>query len=533
MEPADYEDFYRYTSGRWLWAEEPRLRERYKRFNVPGLKSIAAKTSGAQSCLTITKHAEGGFNKIFRLVMDNGCVVMARIPNPNVGPISKVMASEVATMDFVQNVIGIPGPRVLAWDGRKSNDAESEYMLMEEARGTQLEELWADMELDDQVSVVDDLVAIQKKLHSVNFSRYGSIYYRSDAFEGCSTFEVSGDLPQSAKTYAEDRFAIGPVAESALWETESSSSFADRGPWLNAQDYLRAISRRERAKLARTDLSATEDDSDELESAQHRLALLDKFDAVSAYLPPSNTNLDKAALSHWDLRAPNIFVKDGRITSLIDWQDNWVEPFFMQEKRPQLIDYHGELMLRLPDDYETMQDKDEKKKVCNKVQKSLVYWRYGRQTQRQNPVLRELFDLPLARVRRETVSFASNISHGEALPLRESLYQLQQQWPNLQPGLPCPITFTPEEISAHTRISAKWNDDVDFWSPLKGFVSRDGYVSNENYDDARKFFAELRDAGLEQFRGKELRDFEEGSRWAETGTRGLNGGSEERNYKLA
>nr|POE94352.1 hypothetical protein CFP56_16592 [Quercus suber] len=103
LENAGFEDFYSYTSGRWLWAEEERLQERYKRFNVPGLKLLAAKASGAQSCVSIVKLAEGGFNKVFRLVMDNGSVVIARIPNPNVGLTLKVVASEVATMDFVSS----------------------------------------------------------------------------------------------------------------------------------------------------------------------------------------------------------------------------------------------------------------------------------------------------------------------------------------------------------------------------------------------------------------------------------------------
>lgn len=104
LEGPDYEEFYRYTGGRWLWDEEARLQERYKKFNVPGLKHLAVKASGAQSCLSITKLAEGGFNKVFRLAMDNGSVVIARIPFPNIGSAtSQVIASEVATMDFVRS----------------------------------------------------------------------------------------------------------------------------------------------------------------------------------------------------------------------------------------------------------------------------------------------------------------------------------------------------------------------------------------------------------------------------------------------
>lgn len=101
----DNEDHYRYTSERWLWDEDKQLRERYKRFNVSELKSIAAKSIGTQTCMSISKLAEGGFKKVFRLVMDDGTIVIARIPNYNAGPPFKTTASEVATMDFVRWVV--------------------------------------------------------------------------------------------------------------------------------------------------------------------------------------------------------------------------------------------------------------------------------------------------------------------------------------------------------------------------------------------------------------------------------------------
>jgi len=98
---SPYEHFFHYTSGRWLWDEESQLRERFLFFNVHELQRIAAESVGAQSCVSMTKLAEGGYNKVFRLVMDNGSVAIARIPNPNSGPAHKTTASEVATMDFV------------------------------------------------------------------------------------------------------------------------------------------------------------------------------------------------------------------------------------------------------------------------------------------------------------------------------------------------------------------------------------------------------------------------------------------------
>lgn len=101
---SENEHFFRYTSGRWLWDEERQLRDRFRIFNVQELKRIAAESVGAKCCVSIDKLAEGGYNKVFRLVMDNGCVAIARIPNPNAGPVQRVIASEVATMDFVRLV---------------------------------------------------------------------------------------------------------------------------------------------------------------------------------------------------------------------------------------------------------------------------------------------------------------------------------------------------------------------------------------------------------------------------------------------
>lgn len=100
----DDEDFFRFTSGRWLWEEDSRLAERYRKFNVPTLLHIANISTGASCCISMNKLAEGGSNKIFRLVMNNEQSVIARIPYRGTASSSKTVASEVATMDFVSTL---------------------------------------------------------------------------------------------------------------------------------------------------------------------------------------------------------------------------------------------------------------------------------------------------------------------------------------------------------------------------------------------------------------------------------------------
>lgn len=42
---------------------------------------------------------------------------------------------------------------------------------MEEATGTQLGEIWDEMELHDKLKIVDDIVAIERKFLSLSFTR--------------------------------------------------------------------------------------------------------------------------------------------------------------------------------------------------------------------------------------------------------------------------------------------------------------------------------------------------------------------------
>lgn len=69
-------------------------------------------------------------------------------------------------------MLKIPVPKVLSWSEDDTNEVEAAYILMEPAKGTQLGEIWQDMEKDAKMTLVEDLVAIQKKFASVTFSWY-------------------------------------------------------------------------------------------------------------------------------------------------------------------------------------------------------------------------------------------------------------------------------------------------------------------------------------------------------------------------
>lgn len=49
------------------------------------------------------------------------------------------------------------------------NPVQAEYIVMEEAPGSLLADVWEDMEIYSKDKVITDLVAIEKKLLSVSF----------------------------------------------------------------------------------------------------------------------------------------------------------------------------------------------------------------------------------------------------------------------------------------------------------------------------------------------------------------------------
>lgn len=239
-------------------------------------------------------------------------------------------------------------------------------------------------------------------------------------------------------------------------------------------------------------------------------------------------------LWHWDLHSANLFVEGNRITSLIDWQDTWVGPLFLQFRHPKLVDYNGEILLRLPKNYESLEDRPEKAQMRRQVEKSIVLFTYETETSQVNPLLSEILRIRHGRTRRETVQFAANTWEADIIPLRQCLIRLERfvyaptlrlysdvidmnhrHWDELSFDVPCPIHFTEEQLQAHYKDGERWNERADFWDSISGLISRDGWTANETYDQALELFADLRVEGLKNLEGKERDDFEAQTRWAE------------------
>ncbi|KAF7172728.1 hypothetical protein CNMCM5623_004903 [Aspergillus felis] len=183
--------------------------------------------------------------------------------------------------------------------------------------------------------------------------------------------------------------------------------------------------------------------------------LYSKFLHVPDYLLPNNKELNRSTIWHWDIHAPNLFVEGHNVTGLIDWQGVWAGRLFFQARRPKLVAYNGEIMLEFPENYKDIEDKYVRAWIWAQVY----------------------------------------------------LIRVARHWYELNHEVACPNKFTDEELKTHYREGEGWNEQADFWDALRGFVDRDGWTSNEDYERALETFAELRELGLQALTGDERLHF--------------------------
>lgn len=248
--PTENEQLFSYTSGRWLWNEKQQLDARFRHFNISSLKKLACEVIGSTRCISLEKIGEGNFNKAFRLVMQNSQNLIVKIPNPNAGPTRHTTASEVATMEFGRTILNLPVPKVLAWSATSQNPVESEYIIMEEARGFQLHTVWPELELRAKRDIIYQIVDIEKKMLSVSFDKWvrlwlmepsysaayltclhriGSLYFKDSGLSKCEPIKATA-VSREVEDGIESRFSIGPMVRREFWAGERSDMHHYHGP---------------------------------------------------------------------------------------------------------------------------------------------------------------------------------------------------------------------------------------------------------------------------------------------------------------
>lgn len=218
-------DLFAYTSGRFLYNEEARLRERFVKFDPDGLRREVERHIGLShgQAGEITKIGEGGFNRVLLLTMQDGFEAIVKIPYHIAGPRYFATASEAATLQFLYSK-GIPVPQLYGYSSSNENSAGAEYIIMEKASGVGLETRWLDMSKRERHKLVSSFVELEKKFFNLPFQSTGSIYFKDD---------IPPDL--QAPLYHEEStdsktFCIGPTADYMFWRGRRVSLDIFRGP---------------------------------------------------------------------------------------------------------------------------------------------------------------------------------------------------------------------------------------------------------------------------------------------------------------
>ncbi|EZF33937.1 hypothetical protein H101_02514 [Trichophyton interdigitale H6] len=483
---------FSYTSGRWLYDEESQLRKRYVEFNVDALKHYASQATGS-ICVKLNKSPEGLHNKVFSLQMENGREVIARIPNPNAGNSRIVVSSEVATLEFLHNILDIPVPKVLTWS---SSALQSNAVV------------WDDMSERQRFNLVKNVVEIEKRLVDIQLSGYGGLYHRETLVDNDSSFFEAispGQMPGKEDDIS--KFVIGPTPERAFYTGEGEEPLNGRGPWKSAVEYLAAIAKREISTIQEFNNTNTDGLSSYLRPANTSVSsslhvrLLEQFISVLPYIIPP-LELLKPTLMHQDLHFDDIFVNKtdpSEISGIIDWQGTYISPIFLQARFPSIFDCDdpypwGAVQPALPADFHTLtlEEKGLAEKSLDRLRLKKFYELASR---KMNPLLVKAMDA--MRNDEYPTSFIFYIVQQSALdgpiPLRELLIQVYEQWSELTyrngETPPCPISFTEYEILQARQQAEKWGEAFSEFENLRvQILGKEGWVSHEQYEEAKRQF---------------------------------------------
>ncbi|KAJ5551192.1 Mitochondria protein Fmp29 [Penicillium sp. DV-2018c] len=483
--PAGHEEFFRNTSRRWIFNETDRLNERYVKFRPTELQRIAGESIQQDYCPDIIKFAEGGFNKVFLLRAKNGHEVIARIPTPIAGPPHYTTASEVATMDFLRDVLKLPVPKVLAYSTSLDNPVGAEYILMEGVKGESLASRWLSLTTNEVTDIMEQIADLERKIFDFNYPAYGSLYHKKD---------LDGE-PQIPVV---DDFCIGPVSARQFWHDERSTMEIDRGPWLSPEDCVTSAARREmaviqqHAKPQRRQKFTIPTDHDILPS--EHTSLLSQFLQLAPHLIPPHPH-SAPTLRHPDLSLSNIILEpsSSKIISIIDWQDAVIFPRFAQAGYPAFCE-HGSSKPQsmeipsLPDDFDEMEIEQQTQcKVAFRLKEANLY--YTAATGIHNEKHMDSLRLPHLGMRQYLLRQTGYPWDADVINLRAAFVGITTPWVWSDiSSAACPVVYSDEERETAMAESKEWNESEELLSRVREYLDIDaeGGTEPDNFEWAVK-----------------------------------------------
>lgn len=208
--------------------EELRHAERARYFNLTHLLLLAAQSVNRtlQDVVYLEKCAEGGFNRLYLIEMEDGFRMIAKIPYPSVVPnVYHAVASEAATLLYLRSV-GLPVPEVYGYSATSDNEAGTEFIFMELMEGSNVAGVWDELEEKDIIAILEQVVELEKRMMGITFPAGGSLYFAEDL----ENVPGSVSRPTKGTPLKDKQFCIGPETSRPLWFGRRSRLDVDRGP---------------------------------------------------------------------------------------------------------------------------------------------------------------------------------------------------------------------------------------------------------------------------------------------------------------
>ncbi len=523
------------------------------KFNVDALRDISSSAVGAQSCIRFETLGQGSsffllyklviicltgaYNKLFLLEFDNGAEAVARLPCSLVGNVHMSTASEVATMEYVREVVGKPTPRVLAWSNTPESRAAvgSDFILMERINGVSLEYRWLNTFDAEIGAVLKELVFLDARFHQRAFSQIGSLFFKEDVTPELQNRPLYMKEEHNNEPAAE-KYRIGPVVDKQYWFNEPIEG--DRGPCESPccivldrkadcrhlgpdmtsfiQGTCRLALRRAESQAANTVSSHPTPSSLLSRSKPHDLPelrrLLQQCISLAPYLNPSEPALTAPRLTHPDLTRSNIIVAPtgaAHVLSYIDWQGAVTLPYIQGAILPPAILYDGSL-IPFPDDPFSMPEMppDIPPELKEQAELELKLAKRHQLTSsvllRRSPLRLATACLPYAQLLASLPETVLRCYADGPQNLRHLVRELCNAWPfDLEgPSTPaeCPVQLTAEDIM---RDQEEYPALIHYQKCRDDFrvhiqCDPDGWMPKKHIDAMRRNWAVAREAWNEE-----------------------------------
>jgi len=223
----------------------------------------------------VTELKDGWFNAAYDIRLANGRSVILKIAPPKTAEVmayeKNLMATEVAAMRLVQQNPAIPVPEIYFFDNAHDL-CDADYFFMEKINGDNLEHVKASLPEAAQAAIDQHIGAIIREINTFPGTYFG--------------YDGNPELRASTWQEAFIKIVASVMEDAARKDVQFDFSY------------------------------------EELRTAVHKHA-------------PALAEITAPCLVHWDAWNPNFFVKDGRITGIIDFERAlWAEPLMEAQFRP-------------------------------------------------------------------------------------------------------------------------------------------------------------------------------------------------------